>query len=114
MEYFNPESMIPLQQRWIDKTVMNFPSAKQHLEIYGRHLMEKRSTQVMAVKLFWEQLSLYQTAFAKMPFATSYIHLTRRDNISQTISLAAMMLTRRPFNDDFELKYIPRIARLDD
>ena len=113
MEYFNPDFMIPLQQRWIDKTVMNFPRAKDNLEIYGRLLIEKRSTHVIAVKLFWEHLTLYQKAFANSYFETRYIHLTRRDKISQTISLAATMLTGRAFNDDFKLKYVHRIAHLD-
>ncbi len=114
LEYFNPDFMINLQQRWINSNVQNFSAAKENLKIYGSHLIEKRSSgQCLSIKLLPEHIASFDAAFAHQKFARNYIHLTRRDKIAQTISLAAMLLTRRAFDSDFELKYVPKIRSVD-
>jgi LPS sulfotransferase NodH len=114
LEYFNPDFMISLQQRWINSNVQNFAAAKENLKSYGQHLMEKRSSSnLLSIKLIPEHVTTFEAAFTTAQFARNYIHMTRRDKVAQTISLAAMLLTRRAFESDFELKYIPKIRSLD-
>jgi LPS sulfotransferase NodH len=115
LEYFNPDSMIPLQKRWIDSSVGNYTAAKENLEIYGKHLAEKRSTShLFSVKLLHDQMALFGKSFGNSSSITHFVHLSRRDRAAQAISLAATLLTRHAFDNNFEFKYIPKVKEIDD
>lgn len=115
MEYFNPDFMIPLQRRWTGHKINSFVAAEANLITYGKFLAEKRSRgQIFSAKLFPGHLSMYNKAFSHFQKPRNYVYLTRRDKVSQTISFAATLLTRRAFNDDYELKYIHKIAHINE
>lgn len=115
MEYFNPDFMIPLQQRWIDKTITNFVAASSNLEGYGRHLLNSRSRGgVFSAKIFPSHVPSLDAAIPITLSSRKHVHLVRHDKIAQTISLAVTLLTKRAFNGEQQLKYLSKISIIDE
>lgn len=114
MEYFNPDFMIPLQERWLEERVQSYTAAKERLEAYARALMNNRTSGAMfSVKVFPDQYRLYQKAFGNIE-PHGFIRLTRNDKVAQAISFAVTLSTRRAFRNESQMRFLPRIGELDE
>ena len=115
MEYFNPNMMIPLQQRWLDTKVNDPEMAMKNAKPYGEALLKYRvRNNIFSAKIFPDQLKSMLQAFGTKDRSGSYVHLVRRDKVAQAISFAVLLLTKRPFDDDFQLKYLPTLESVND
>ena len=115
MEYFNPDCMIPLQQRWFDKSIANFVTASSNLERYGQFLLSNRSRGgVFSAKIFPRNVPSLDAAIPITQSSRNHVHLFRQDKIKQTISLAVTLLTKRAFDGEQQLKYLSKISDLDE
>ncbi len=112
LEYFHPDAMVPLQGRWLRERVQSYTAAIARLEPYSRALMQNRVRHgLFSIKLFPDQHRLYQQAFINdMP--GGFIRLSRKDKVAQAISCAALLTTRRAFDGEAQLRFLPRIGEL--
>lgn len=114
LEYFHPDAMLPLQGRWLRERVQSYTAAIGRLEPYSRALMQNRVRHgLFSIKLFPDQHRLYQQAFSNdMP--RGFIRLSRKDKVAQAISSAALLTTRRAFDGEAQLRFLPRIGELNE
>ena len=114
-EYFNPEWMIPLQQRWLNANIIDPEMAMKNAKPYGEALLKYRvRSNIFSAKIFPNQLKGMLRTFGTNDRSGSYVHLVRRDKVAQAISFAVLLLTKRAFDDDFELQYLPTLESLND
>ena len=104
--------MVPLQGRWLRESVRSYTAAIERLEPYSRALMQNRVRQgLFSIKLFPDQHRLYQQTFTN-DVPRGFIRLSRNDKVAQAISSAALLITRRAFDGEAQLRFLPRIGEL--
>jgi LPS sulfotransferase NodH len=113
-EYFSPDFTLALQNRWLGPT-SGFEQATARAGEFGDALRARRSVNgIFAAKVFAHDLGFAHRALTIEDSSTLYVRLYREDVVSQTISLAATLLTRRPFDGGYEAKALPAIGPLDE
>ena len=114
-EYFFPDFAMAMQARWMPPGPATFAGAMAQAAAYGGHLRARRTVNgIFAAKLFVMDLSFAEQALEVHGERARYVLLERADIVSQTISLAATLLTRRAFDGDYEVRALPRLQGTDD
>lgn len=114
MEYFNPDFMIPLQERWLNQRIQSYTLAKERLGPYAQALLNNRTIHCLfSVKVFPDQHRLYQEAFGNRE-PHGFIRLIRNDKVAQAISFAVTLSTRRAFRNESQMRFLPRVGELNE
>lgn len=112
-EYFHSDLASHLYQRWIDEPCNLQGLFKEHLQTYKRALLEHRvQNHIFSVKIFPIDYFHYKKTFGTDH--TQYIFLTRTDKCAQLISMLAVYLTGRPYNNQHVTQHIPRLDQLNE
>jgi LPS sulfotransferase NodH len=112
-EYFHPGYALPLMNRWTGSKARRVAFYTQQAAHYGRLLLANRvANGIFSAKVFFEQLDFLRQCMGDDLENWFCIRLFRRDKTAQTISLATMSLTRRPFDGpvkDYSIHHAERL-----
>ena len=109
-EYFHPDFATRLYERWSGQKCSSVHLVRRNAKAYGEALLKHRSfDSIFSAKIFFGDLAFAREAIGDED-KTCCIYLTRRDKIEQTISLAATLITKRPFDDETILENMPTLG----
>ncbi len=82
---------------------------------YAEALIDRRRRGgTFGIKIFPEHLAAFQAGFSARPEPLRHVVFCRRDKVSQTISLVALYLTGKPFEDESRLDWAPQLEQVDE
>ena len=102
-----------LYKRWTGKLLEKREIYKHNLNHYKLELLKHRvNNNIFSVKIFPENHFDYRKTFDTKN--TQYIFLHRKDKIAQLISMLALYVTGKPYDNNHISKHIPRIQKLNE
>jgi LPS sulfotransferase NodH len=110
-EYFHPNLAKNLHLRWSGEDCEHSNIFKQHLNDYRSSLIHYRvRNNIFSAKIFPQNHFHFRKCFGTKN--TKYILLSREDRFSQLVSLLALYMTGRPYDNEHVTQNIPRINKL--
>ncbi len=113
IEYFADWYRSHFCARWLGQA--GTPEDAAGARAYAEALIDRRRRNgTFGIKVFPEHLAAFRAGFAGRPEPVHHVVFCRRDKLSQTISLVALYMTGKPFEDESRLDWHPRLDRVDE